>query len=165
MSARRILLLALILACSGLQAHPYHSSFAEIGWSETGDALEVSLRVIPEDLETLLGWRAGRAVVLADSAAVRKMVGDWLADNFRVRVPGGEPLPLALVGLEAGPGESWLYFTVTAPRDQRLQLENRVLLEISENQANRVRRLWEEPGSSLLYNREHTLHPLWNPAS
>jgi hypothetical protein len=151
----------LLIFCATTLAHPYHTSFAEIGWSEDNTVLEISLRVLPEDLETALTWRSGKAVVLGQSEAVQGLAEAYLRDHFQVLEAGRKPLSLSLVGIEANYDETWLYFTVAARPDMRLRLRNTVLMEVSRSQTNRVRPLWASPEATLVLTREAPEAPLW----
>jgi Domain of unknown function (DUF6702) len=157
--------LALLLAAVA-QAHPYHTSFAEIDWNEAGDALEVSLRVLPEDLETALTWRAGKAVVLAQNAEVQAQVAAYLQEHFQVLAEdsasgAGTPLPLRLAGMEVAYNETWLYFTVAARPEMRLRLRNTVLMDVDSTQTNRVQPLWGLPDNALVLTSAQPEIGLW----
>lgn len=148
-----------------VQAHPSHTSFAEIGWSETGAALEISLRVIPEDLENVLGLREGSPIALQDTAEHRAIIAAWLKDEF---VVGSEnqALPQHLVGLELAYDETWIYFTVTANKQQKLTLANAVLhgynRERGQLQINQVQRLWAATGDRMTFT-DTAPQQLWAP--
>lgn len=148
-AALRALACGLLLWAAGTAAHPYHTSFAELGWSAAGDALEVSLRVLPEDLETALTWRSGRAVRLV-SGGGDDLLAAYLAEHFQVRDGSGRVLPLELAGLEVAYDETWIYFTVAARPESRLTLRNTLLMDVESTQTNRVRTLWAAPGDALV---------------
>ena len=132
--------LATALLAAGVMAHPSHTSFVEIGWSESGEQLEVALRVIPEDLEEVLAAQQGRHVTLMDSPAVRNMVTLWLNDEFRVYA-GGTPLPVTVLGMELESYRaSWVFFTIDAPQEQALSLAT-----ITQRVAAVMRRNPEKP--------------------
>ncbi len=145
-----------ILPATPPQAHPAHSSFAELGWNESGTQLEVALRVIPEDLETVLSVQAGDRVVLQDTPALRQLLTTWLARNFIVRTAGGEAGAIELAGMELAYDKSWLYFTVALPRQDGLTLENRILQDLASErehyQLNQVQRLWRGPKDRLQFS-------------
>ncbi len=148
------LVLALVLAVVVLPApaHPNHSAYAEMAWSSDGDTLQVSLQVVPEELETALGNLAGRRVVLDRDPDARVLVQSYLQRHFVVRGPDREPRPLTLLGLEVDYQETWLYFTVAARRGQAFSLEFTLLQDLNAGQVNRLRRLWTSPGDTLLFH-------------
>ncbi|QFU75164.1 hypothetical protein EY643_05590 [Halioglobus maricola] len=159
--------LTLVLFAAQTQAHPSHTSFAEIGWAESGEQLEVALRVIPEDLEEVLALQQGRAVTLMDSPAVQSMVHTWLSEEFRVYA-GDSLLPIALVGMELESYRaSWLFFTVNASPDEKLTLQNRILIRHNSAararvQINTVQRLWQPANDRMTFTDEHP-QSLWVP--
>jgi Domain of unknown function (DUF6702) len=148
-------------------AHPSHTSFAQIGWSADGTALEISLRVIPEDLEGVLGQREGEQLALQDNTAHRAIIAAWLQEEFVVRT-GGQALPQQLAGLELGYDKTWIYFTVSAHQQQLLELENTVLQryvrERGQLQINQVQRLWGPAAERLTFSDDKP-QVLWQPAA
>lgn len=142
-------------------AHPNHSSYAELDWSDDATQLEVSLKVVPEDLERALSERSGTPFVLGQgSEGASALLESYLRERFRVHRASTGPGALNLLGLDVGHSETWIYFTVDANPAKDWVLENRLLLEIHESQSNRVRCLWTPPGTALLYNRQTTSAPL-----
>ncbi|WP_116364033.1 DUF6702 family protein [Parahaliea mediterranea] len=157
-----LLCVALLLSAPGAIAHPWHTSFAEVGWNTAGDTLEVALRVLPEDLETALTWRSGRAVVLVDSPAVRALALDYLAAHFVLHSEAGQQFrPAALLGMELAYDASWLYFTVPVDAGLRLSLHNSLLMDVGSNQTNRVQRLWAAAEQTLLFTAARPEQPFW----
>ena len=73
----------LLVAAADLSAHPSHSSFAEVEWSERG-TLDVALKVIPEDLERALSTQVRRTMVLVDTPEVRTALSAYLQQHFRL---------------------------------------------------------------------------------
>lgn len=141
-------------------AHPYHTSFAEIDWSQDKNRLEVSLRVLPEDLETALTWRRGEPVVLGQNHADSDIAG-YLREHFEVFNPQGEVQPLQFIGIEVAYDESWLYFQISADPSQRLSLRNTLLMEVDAGQTNRVQALWAPPEAALVLTRNAPEQTLW----
>lgn len=151
-------------------AHPQHSSNAELGWSADGARLEVSLALIPEDLEVALSERAGHPVILEqlpDSHLEEKnfntalLLDAWLAEHFQVVGTSGAPAIPRLEGMEVSYKEAWLFFTLEASREQALSLRNTILLDINPGQTNRVGRLWSPAGETLLFDQNRVERPIW----
>ena len=164
-NAHTLIALIVLLVWPGMSAaHPAHDSYTEIEWNRAGDTLEVSMRIIPEELETALSWRAssGKPVVLENNSVSSPMVEAYLIDTFQIRNSTSELMPLSLVGMDISYKESWLYFTVAASVEDRLTLRNTVLLELEKQQINRVRRLWVSPEDIYLHSGNSTEQLLWN---
>jgi len=145
-------------------AHPAHDSYTEVGWNQAGDTLEVSMRIIPEELETALAWQSstGSPVALENKAEANAAVEAYLAAHFQIRNDNSELMPVTLVGMDINYAESWLYFTVAAQSNQQLYLRNSMLLELEEQQVNRVRRLWRSPGDVYLHSHASAEQLLWD---
>ena len=157
------LLLGMLLA-SLAASHPSHNSYPELAWNEGGDPLEVSMRIIPEELETALSWRTSTVgpVVLENSAQSYPLVEAYLIDTFQIRNSISELMPVALVGMDVSYEESWVYFTVAASSHQRLLLRNTVLQELESQQINQVRRLWQPSGDIYLHRQGSPEQLLWD---
>ncbi|MEQ8516225.1 MAG: hypothetical protein RIC38_11520 [Chromatocurvus sp.] len=167
MNALRALLatvgLAALLAAGGAFAHPFHSSYAEIGWSDGGGQLEVALRVIPEDLEAALSRQEADTVVLVQSPPVLRAIETYLQATFQVQGADGRVRPVSLGGFEAGYRETWLYFTVEAADSETLSLRHTVLLDEDITQRNQTRRLWEPGADVLVFTADQPRQTLWAP--
>ncbi|MHA7817515.1 MAG: DUF6702 family protein [Pseudohaliea sp.] len=157
-------LLALVLGpgpAGVVAAHPFHASYAELSWNEAGDALQVALRVIPEDLESALSRAAGRRVLLDPDAPPAPLIEDYLGRHFRISTAGGTSGPPAFLGLEVAWDETWLYFTLPVARSAApLTLRNSLLFDVAEAQSNRVRRLWAPEAPVLVFTAGEPSLPL-----
>ena len=153
---------ALLLATS-VAGHPSHDSFTEIDWNPEGDMLEVSLRIIPETLESALEKYAadGKRIALENTVVSEPAVEAYLIRHFEIRNSQSELMPLALVGMDIDYAESWLYFTVQASSDDSLSLRNTILLALENQQVNRVQRLWRRAADIQLYTQTKPERLLW----
>lgn len=168
-----------LVAAADLSAHPSHSSFAEVEWSERG-TLDVALKVIPEDLERALSTQARRTMVLVDTPEVRSVLSAYLQQHFRLlhsaspgarsAAPAGDEdtgATLELVGMELDYRDTWIYFSIATPLTekprsgiasgdpsglQRITLRNTLLMDVEPGQTNRVRRLWAPDASVLVFS-------------
>lgn len=156
-------LVCLLLAAQA-SAHPAHNSYCEIDWSEDGSTLEVSMRIIPEELETALSWQnpLAPAVVLENEAVSGPLVEAYLSENFQVRDIHSELMAVTLVGMDISYAESWLYFTVAASASERLSLRITVLQELDKQQINVLRRLWQAPGDTYQHSHNSSEQLLWD---
>ena len=145
-------------------SHPSHSSYTEIGWNEAGDELEVSMRIIPEELETVLSWRSAAAspIVLENERLSGPLIEAYLAETFQIMNNASELMPVSLVGMDISYAESWIYFTVAASAHEGLSLRNTILQELESQQINQVRRLWGVPGDMYLHTQNSPEQLLWH---
>ena len=154
------LLLAAAFAGSAA-AHPFHASYAELSWNRAGDALQVALRVIPEDLESALSRDAGSPVVLDPDAPPVALIEAYLERHFRISGAGGGSGRPAFLGLEVAYDETWLYFTLPIARSNApLTLRNSLLFDVAEAQSNRVRSLWAPDAPVLVFTAREPSRPL-----
>ena len=133
------LALAAFWASSLAEAHPFHSSRAEVDYRAECRCLEVALAVVPEELEAALGRIAGKRVPL-ESPETEAAIVEYLKTRFVVTPagsPGAEPLPIEWVGREVSHREAWLYFKVTGVGGD-FDLIDRVLFEAEPSQVNHV---------------------------
>jgi Domain of unknown function (DUF6702) len=158
-SKLHVLAVALCLSCAGwVFAHPYHNSVAQITWKDTAapnsqsndfastrntnstlsGTLQVALKVIPEDLEAVLGIHHQRTVVLDDHPKTDKIIFDYLWQRFRVRNEAGKQLPMQWLGKQVNHNNTWLYFEILVSPSARLNLENRILMDLKSSQINRT---------------------------
>lgn len=145
----------LLIAASLVLAHPSHDSYAELDWNEDGTSLEISLRVVPEDLESALSEFSRSPVVLGTPGANDKLIAAYLAEHFRIYNEAETVFPVVLVGTEVSYEETWIYFTVSSDKRQNLLLQNTLILAQRPQQANRVRYLWAKGQPDQVFTRAH----------
>lgn len=154
----RVSLMGLLFGSGWAFAHPYHTSLAEITWKNAplsyssefkgtastspiptlSGTLQVSLKVIPEDLEAILGAHQRHPVVLDDSPETDKAIVAYLWQKFRVREESGKQMPMQWLGKQVQHNNTWLFFELAIDQARSLSLENRVLMDFKESQTNRV---------------------------
>ena len=128
-------LLALAAPPRPAGAHPFHTTTAEARVAPTSMTLQVSLRVLPEDLEEALRRRTGarRPLEQVDDADIVA----YLRHAMRWRHDGGTRMPPRWVGKEVSVREAWLHFDYRLPTAaQTLQLDHRVFFELEDDQIN-----------------------------
>lgn len=159
MGTAHSLIAALLLWPALALAHPFHGSYAELGWAEDQQAIEVAMRVNAEDVEQALAAGADSALVPLEDVPAEQLQA-WLNSAFRL-YSGEQHLPVRLVGREVGYEASWLYFTVPARPDQSLSLAVPALLARHPQQQNRVRLLWQAQESNHLFSSPQQRRAIW----
>lgn len=123
-----LFLSALFIPFNSADAHPFHSSVAEVEWNAETERFEVSLKVNPHDLELALRQRAGKRLILeklTDNQPVYKYI-DSMFQFHR----GKEKLKFRPVGFEVDAKAAWIYFELTPPDDLgNLKISSSLLLD------------------------------------
>lgn len=146
MSSRRSLALPMgwvalaLLAVRAAMAHPFHVSLAEMEFNQEANAIEVALRVFPDDLELALREASGDdELVLERAENLAALVAEYLREAFVLTRAAGDAAPLRWVGLELNVKEAWLYFELLAPGElDGVSLTNRLFFEVRPSQINSV---------------------------
>lgn len=138
----------------GISDHQFHISKTQIAYSETDNALQVSMHVFIDDLEEALRRRGKdklfinteKETIEADSSIV-----EYLSDVFSISI-GDKALPFTFIGKESSDDLQaiWCYleFEKVGTFDQ-LTIENGLLMEVYDDQKNMI--LFEKPGSDSAY--------------
>lgn len=130
--------LSLILCSLGAQAHPYHESLTEIEWNATAQYWEVSIRVLPEALESALESQSGRRVNLDKTENVDELIIDYLRRVIMLKAAQSPAkAQLSWVGKEVSYKAAWLYVKVDAVPPPVL-LNVRLFFEQEPEQVNHV---------------------------
>ncbi len=152
--------LAMCIVCTAA-AHSFHQSLSEVELNATRSVLEVSMKVVPEDLERALENRVRRQVNLDATDDVDALLLRYLSSTFRVSSDDGRLLPLHFVGKEVDHRAAWLYFEIPfAHRDGRLLLENRILFDLETEQINTVNYRQEDRHATLIFTVDNPKQPL-----
>ena len=149
-----VLLAACALLAPATSAHKFHTSFAEADYDAQTRALQITLRTFPDDLETILSRRAGRAVSLDDKKTAAALTFAYLQEVFELKDARGRAVKLAWVGMEAGVDNVWLYFEARLSKGVRgAQLRDRWLADLYEDQINLVNVRHGEQKLALTFDR------------
>lgn len=153
--------------CCGAILHPFHVSLAQGQWNESGDRVQVALRLTPRDLDTALSEATGERVVLEKLEAdrVRALVEGYLAERlyFTAEEPQAKATPEALkgrragfhwVGIEQEVRYTWVYFELDCPRIAEVWLVNEIFMEVEPTQINTFQWVKSSPVLSLQTTRE-----------
>lgn len=156
------LIAALLIWPAFALAHPFHGSYAELGWSEDKKTIEVAMRVNAEDVEQALAAATGEASIPLEKIDPKRLTR-WLGSAFRLYSgKSQQPQPLTLIGREVNYEASWIYFTVSADPEQKLGLEVPALLARHPQQQNRVRLLWQASKQiKLLFTSAQQRKQIW----
>ena len=149
-------------AARDVGAHPYHASLAEIELNEETGALEVALRLIPEDLARALSRLPGvtRPVALDQARESAPLARRYVRRKFLVTLPdasaasGRRPVAPRWIGMEVSVKAAWLYFEFPLPPAARqVALVNRALFELEAEQLNTVDARTPRGRASLVFQR------------
>ncbi len=122
-------------------AHPYHTSTLELSLNADGSVLQMSLRMLPEDVEQIASERAGKALTLRDERQVLEYMRKYISRYLQMR-QHGQPLHLEHWSMEWEPQQVLFYFQAHVHHlDDRLTLINRLLLDIHPDGLNIVVKL------------------------
>ncbi|MEW4488732.1 DUF6702 family protein [Thalassoglobus sp. JC818] len=129
-------------------AHPFHSSHAEMEWNDQSACFEVSVRVASVDLEKVLRKRTDRLFRMEEPAAV-ETIFDYVRENFEV-TSGEKKLEFQPVGIENEVRHTWIFFELKpAAGRHHLRVENKILIEMHD-QVNSV--TISQPGKKQTFN-------------
>ena len=152
-------LLALLL-WSGLTSarHPFYLSVCDIYFNPQAQSLEVAVKIFTDDLEAAIEAQGSGSVGLGtaeEHPELPRFLERYLRQQLSFTV-NGEPTAFAYLGKEAELDATWLYLEIPGvPQLADLQVENRLLFELFEDQRNPVHLTFEgETRSRLLDRRE-----------
>jgi hypothetical protein len=121
--------------------HPFHMSVFEINHNEKTKAIEITCKIISEDLESILRTKNGVAVDLAavkDQEKNEKMINTYIQANLSLKLDGN-PAVMKMVGYEKEKESVYAYFEIAnVPSVKKIEVKNAVLFDLSTDQANIV---------------------------
>lgn len=142
------LLVALLLAPFAA-AHPNHTSHADVDYHADAQRLEISLRVIAEDLLAALQAEAGAGAAelsweKTPADELDRRVRNYVLPRFRFLTRDGREIALGWVGRDGdradGEQRVWLYFEAPLPDGlEGVRVEHSVLHDRVPRQRNTVR--------------------------
>ena len=121
--------------------HPYHVAVFEVNYNAKDTSLEVTCKLISEDLESILRTKSGGAIDLAsvpDQEKNRKLINDYISKNLSIRLEG-VPVKLEILGFEKEKASVYAYFeakNLTQPK--KIGIKNTVLYDLTKDQAQIV---------------------------
>jgi hypothetical protein len=128
-------------AGKAIPGHPFHMSVFEINHNGKTSAIEITCKIISEDMESILRTKNGIAVDLAavkDQEKNEKMINTYLQQNFSLKLDGNA-VEMKMVGFEKEKESVYVYFEIANVKAvKKIELMNKVLYDLSDDQANIV---------------------------
>ena len=139
-----------------LDAHPLHTSLAEIVYDPAAKEIRISIRVFIDDLT-----KASTAYARAHKSSPQTMFIDYARSSFIVADRVGHRLGLASCGSKPVGDLMWLCLRAPAPAGiAGLQVTHRVLFDLYADQINIVQATYSGKRISLLFTRGDGLKKL-----
>ncbi len=128
----------LCLCMLALLPHKFHASITELEVNPETGKIEVVMRLFTDDLESALGKRLGRTIVI-DREDLSGEVLAYARDVFRIEDAKGQLLALSWVGMEVQVKNTFVYLELDQPAQlEGLTLVQRVFYELFNDQVNTV---------------------------
>ncbi len=151
-----IALVVIAATARSLDAHPLHTSLAEIVYDPAAKEIRISIRVFIDDLK-----KASTAYARAHKSSPQTMFIDYARSSFIVADRSGHPLGLASCGSKPVGDLMWLCLRAPAPAGiAGLQVAHRVLFDLYADQINIVQASYNGKRSSVLFTRGDGLKKL-----
>lgn len=138
MKVRSFVVACLLAIASGAaHGHSFHASLAELVWDGDSKALQLSVRLVPDDLEEAVSRHARRKVRLEDAGA-DALLAAYVAEKMAISADG-VPLKWKWVGQDADVHSVWLHLEASLDSPpRRLVITNSLLHEVLDEQVNSV---------------------------
>lgn len=139
--------LVMIFCCLSSQqaaaTHPFHVSSAEVQWNPKTGNFEVALCVWPADLEKAIALQTGKPTDLDQVNDINELMSKYIASRFAISKLDDSkrhvPQRVRWVGHEMTLKNAWLYFEIGGKQGPgRWRVENRMFLELNDDQINHV---------------------------
>ncbi len=136
-----LLLVTALFILGGWMKHPFYLSVADLKYNQKDRVLEGSVKIFTNDLEAALKKRFSRTIDLInikDTAATKKILGDYLNQHFRF-IDGPAKKDFHLLGFEREEEAIWLYLeSEKMEKPKRCVIENSILYDHIKEQMNIV---------------------------
>lgn len=117
--------------------HDIHVSVTDIDISKSGD-IDVTVKVFLDDLMNSLGLEPG-AELPDDYSSSDELIKKFMEDNISLVLNGGEPIALALEDTTPSMPAVWINMSGKFTEQvDAIKLENKILVELFEDQSNMV---------------------------
>lgn len=120
-------------------AHRAKAALTVVRWNASGKELEVEHKLHAHDAEVALSQQAGIATPDLSRLEDQAKLALYVEARFSLTPPGGQPLPLKLLGAELQGDHIFIYqeLVLQAP-PKGLVVENRILRDVFRTQVNQV---------------------------
>jgi hypothetical protein len=154
---RAIYILILSLVCMAFVpeafAHKYHTSVTRLEYNAEERSVEITIQTFADDLENILGKRAGKSVSLDASKDAERLVFAYLRSVIELKSGKGIS-ELEWVGMEMKGGTVWLYVLAKMPEGlSKASVRNALLFDLFEDQVNIVNVWYDGKKTSLVFKR------------
>jgi len=145
----------LSILCMSADTHKFYLSVTNINYSEKDDALQVTSRIFIDDLENVLEERYGIKVNLAandDTFTAKTYIERYLRTKFLVYLDG-KPFEYAFLGEKYDNDVVICYMElskVNLESLQKMEIENKILTDIYDEQQNVVHVKWKGNKKSFI---------------
>ncbi len=134
------------------QAHPLHTSFAEIAHEPKTGSLMISLRVFVDDFTNASKAYQQRLISRHPRAAAQSPLVTYALASFTVADDGGRPIALESCGGKRVGDLMWLCFRArVAAEPKSLRVSSRILFDLYKDQINVVQTTLGRRKSNALF--------------
>ncbi len=154
------------LFCSSTVAHPIHIAISEIEYAEQQRSLQIMHKIFIDDLEDHIQQiekAAGRSDLLLrlytpkEHPDADRYISQYVQRYFQIKIDGKD-VRANFVGKEYETDAVWIYFEVeNIARPKKLELTNRILFDLYDDQANFVYIKIASKKQSLRFRRSEYL--------
>lgn len=146
--------LAALVIARPIEAHPLHTSLAEITWDPAAKEIRVSVRVFMDDFSRAATARAatGNGQRVTDKSESPLLI--YARAAFMIADRAGRSLSLASCGGKRVGDLIWICFHTSAPSGPaRFQVADRILFDLYADQINIVQATYGGKKVSLLFTQ------------
>lgn len=138
----RFAIFLLILAASGLKAHPVHMSVANLDIHRDSSRIDYSIGVFYSDLQALINYRYNTLIdfdkKVSMTSVEQRAILEYISENFYFKNKG-VILKHDFLRWKIEDGMIWLFFCTKYPAGfNHFELSNTIFLELYKDQKNFV---------------------------
>ena len=132
--------------------HTFHASLMQVEYNDKEKLVEMSLQVFTHDLENILSRRSGKTVILEKTPDASQLTLAYLNESINLKGRDGKVRTFSWVGMEPEADAVWLYIETKMPEGlDGVELRNRVLFELFNDQVNRVHIKYDNKKYDLVF--------------
>lgn len=145
--------------CQLTYAHKFYMSITDIEYNADTKSLEVIIKFFTDDLEKALEENTKERLWLGtekEVATINDYLKNYLSSNFLL-TQNDQPQLMTFVGKESERDYTWVYLEYKGfDESSKVWLENKLLIELFEDQANRVNFKNGGYSKSVTLHKSHT---------